>query len=139
MRLSWRRTLISTGKMSEAALAVGSTTPQLAQVLAAVQIHSLAGLALGSAVSASEVHCREQSDHQTQSDRYPPSARVDQRKRKRGSGRAGTKRRQKRYRSYGPVTVRLLDINFMALHSILYQLLLACSDHIMFSTDKPIP
>ena len=48
---------------------------------------------LGSAVSASEVHRREQSDHQTQSDRYPPSARVDQRKRKRGSGHAGTKRR----------------------------------------------
>ena len=51
------------------------------------------GLGLGSAVSASEVHRREQSDHQTQSDRYPPPARVDQKKMKRGSGCAGTKKR----------------------------------------------
>ena len=48
---------------------------------------------LAPAVSASEAHLGERSDHLTENNPYPPSARVDQRKRKRGTGRAGTKRR----------------------------------------------
>ena len=60
---------------------------------------------LAPTVSASEAHLGERSDHLTENN---PSARVNQRKRKRGTGRAGTKRRRKRYRPYGPVTVRLL-------------------------------
>ena len=46
---------------------------------------------LAPAVSASEAHLGERSDHPTENNPYPPSARVDQRKRKRGTGRAGTK------------------------------------------------
>jgi hypothetical protein len=64
---------------------------------------------------ASAIRAREARDHETRrSDRHSPG-RVDQtaqcRKRKRGSVRGGTtKKRRKRYRPYGPVTVRVLAI-----------------------------